>query len=331
MNARLFISLAAAAVASAAWAGITPSLPTDSLTTFSAAQTPSVALPDAEGNYSVDNLIKMVHTEHGYEAQGVTVTGGGIRIYAPDTSVSTDEADWSMTWFGLADFAVNPPLDHYLNPLYAVTSYSTYKDIPLPDGDYNIYYFDQLDNGQHYNLFTYEAVGETGQIGYPPYMYLINMANEGIEIPQSDAHDGVYEADVTLPAPDFKISFQRQGYWIPGFIFGPVNTASSALESNVKAPIEFGVNTWTPFTYSTAATVDDQLGEGEEAHVIIYFAGTTNYINVTRQGVTGVTDIATDDKTVTERYNLQGIPVSDDYSGLTIVRYSDGTSSLRRN
>lgn len=42
---------------------------------------------------------------------------------------------------------------------------------------------------------------------------------------------------------------------------------------------------------------------------------------------TGISDIANTEKTVASRYNTLGIPVDETYHGITIVRYSDGTTA----
>lgn len=327
MNTRLLLSTIATASAIAAYAAIDPTLPSDSLVTFSESLTPSVALPDADGTYSTDRLTRMTLSEHGYVADSVQITGGAFRFYAPDTSVSDDPADWQMKWYSLAGYAVNPPLEYYLNPLYLASGYGTLNAIPLADGLYKIYYFDQKDNGQHYNLFTFESVGDEQEATFPPSMFLINAGNEAIEIMESEDTPGVYEADVTLPEPDFKISFQKQGYWIPGFIFGPSDITDSALTNGEKAAVEFGVNTWIPFTYSETAT-ETPLAAGEEAHVLLDFSGPTNYITISKAGTTEIEDASTESKRPAAMFNLQGRHIDGGYKGLRVTLFNDGTSSL---
>lgn len=323
---KILLTIAAATAAGGAYANVNVTLPSDSLVTFTAEQAPRIAIAQADGSFSTDNLIPMSLTEHGYMAENVKVENGGFRFYAADTSTSEDPADWQMKWFTLAPFAVTPVLEHYLNPLYAYGS-GMPEDVEVTDGSYTIYYFDQIDNGQHYNLFTLYPSSDTDEVGYPPQVYLMNMSNETITLPESDETPGLYTAKVALPAPDFKISYQDQGYWIPGFIFGPVDTSNTELYALSKAPIAYGTNTWTPFTYSPDPPYKVlTLTEGQEADVTVDLSGDENYITIDPHVILGV-EAATDEYASTRevgRYTLSGTPLPPGASGLCVILYADG-------
>lgn len=320
----------ASTVAMMSFATVNPALPTDSLTVFPDSIVPAIGLPDADGNYSLDRLINMKSTEHGYEADSVVITDGAFRFYAPNTSASEDTALWKRDWFTLSVGAVNPPLEYYLNPLYTIITGGP-QAIEIPNGTYHFWYFDQTDNGQHYNLFTYAPVGDSGEnTPYPPSLYIIDMANQWVEVPQSADTPGLYEGDILLPEDNFKVSFQRDGYWIPGFIFGPAVTGNTALAIGSNVPIEFGTNTWTPFTYATDAETDSIIKGGETVYFTIDLSGVTNYMTIKREKTSIVSNGIGSERRVTARFNMQGIPVTEG-KGMTIVKYSDGTSQLEYN
>lgn len=310
-------------------ASVNPTLPTEDLTVFPDSLVPRIGLRLADGSFSTDSVVNMTNTEHGYEAD-VSVRNGGFRFYAPNTSMSDNESDWVMTWYTLADFAVNPPLEYYLNPLYLSHADEAYSYVPIPDGDYHVYYFDQLDNGQHYNLFTYTPADGGGEVGFPPAVYLINMMNDGIEIAESD-EPGIYKATIDLPAPDFKVSFQKQGYWIPGFIFGPVDASVNSLYSYEKIPIAFGTNTMTALIYDAdPVPTSYALEEGMKARVTVDLSGPDNFIRITNNTLTGV-DVSENDVqpvTAVRTYNLQGFEVEGrSWRGPAVRVYSDGSVS----
>ena len=61
--------------------------------------------------------------------------------------------------------------------------------------------------------------------------------------------------------------------------------------------------------------------------------GWKNFLNISESGESGIEDTGvTAQKTVVGRYDLSGRQVADDYSGVTIIRYSDGSveKTLRR-
>lgn len=331
------------------FANVNVELPTENLVTFPDNLVPCVGLPDADGNFSTENLVTMEKTLHGYEVSNVTVGENGFRFYAADTGNSDDSADWTMKWYSLADFGVNPPLEYYLNPLYVLNEYTTNPHITPTPGDYNIYYFDQLDNGQHYNLFALEPADGHGTPEYPAKLFLLDYVNTAIELDEYPGTTGIYASTVTLPEYGFKISYQSQGYYVPGFIFGPVDSSEADLTMNVRCPIDFGVNTAVPFTYEDVQAVSEDTGTetpsqsvarraggdgpmraaraGDQVFVMVDLSGPNNYIMLTDGLPTGFQDLHTDEGQGGEPvyYNLQGSLLDNPAKGTTVVAvYPDG-------
>lgn len=310
-------------------------LPTDDLVTFPEGKEPSVVLPDAARAFdatSTANVITMVKNVHGYLAENVTIGEDGFCFYAADSDETEDPSEWTMTYYSLAPFGVNPPLDHYLNPLYKQHPDLENPAIKPQPGTYNIYYFDQLDNGQNYHMFALEPADGEGEVGFPPELYLLDFINDATALTEWPGLTGVYTATVVLPDYGFKISYQSQGYYIPGFLFGPVYTDDAEIVENKEIPIAFGTNTGSVFSYSGARVANKPgqerlVAAGSQVGVIVNLAGDTNFLQVVGTLPTSVEElIEIVSKPEPESYwSLEGTRLSDPEPGrITIARYADG-------
>lgn len=305
-----------------------PILIPDSLTTLNGALMPLIYVRSSDSRIPATPT-PMSAFEGGYVARDVTVTGGGFNFLAPDSKINEPSSQWQMTWYSYDTEAVNPPLIQYFNPLSATTDPEKY--ISVPDGTYNIYYFDQLTTKSHCQLFTYEPVSDADTKLYPPAMYLLTSDSQALTIPEIS--EGIYQGFVILPPDGFKVSFQTTGYDVPALLFGPESSTRHHFISGQSFRLVYGTNTYAAFGYSaTVPQPNYQLRAGDKALVRIDLKSDANTVQLIADQFTSASLTDTGEAGVAQLYTLSGLSLNPDRlksgrltPGIYLLRMTDGT------
>lgn len=308
----------------------------DSLTTnvYKDNAVPYVILRSASGTFSAENRIPMVLSDTGYVAKNVEITNGGLVFYNPVENADTLAYEYTS----LATWGDHPALEGLFNPLLSTQYGSLTQDyIEVPDGTYDIYFFDRSTTFQSYQLFSFNNVHSgTNSKDYPPQLYIINPMNEVVATLSQSEYPGLYSTK-RIPVPDdgFKLSYQKSGYYIPAFLYGSASaTKASMITADNKMSIRFGDNTHNPFGYASAAmspsTPADQLiTPGDTANIIVDLTSTPPYMMFDKNlNLTGCNDIVVDGSDViTAYYSIDGCRLPHEpRTGLYIAVNRDGVA-----
>ncbi|MBO4955480.1 MAG: hypothetical protein J6C77_03660 [Muribaculaceae bacterium] len=308
--------------------------------------TPRLVLRQADGRFpsttSLDdtNSIPLILTDNGYVAEGVEITTGGFMFYGAGYDALTQS--WSMHYLTLPDWAEQPLLMRYLNPLDKINSYNETQTryMSIESGTYNIHYFTrqlQTDGSspmQYYEMFSIVDSSDPGRRVQPRALYLVNSNGDAVTIEAGDT-DGEYNSLVTLPEAPFKVTYQSDGYHMPAFIFGPKDVADVIVTSGREYGLIYGYNTATPFTLTDAAPAsgNERLAAGTQADVKIVLDGNNTAITITRHTPAAIESVADDEASLPATYyTISGLRLSGEPTdaGIYIRRTSAGAKVIRR-